>query len=189
MFEYYDTGKQMFGTDVLDAGREASVSNRQIGQTRLQEGITMREEMRSYDRQSRTMSQRAYSRQNTARTTSRAKARAKAQRENSSVWIPFVCFIAAVFVIALFVNFLLPQSIHAKANPVETTQKYYTSIRIEDGDTLWNIASRNMTDDYTDITAYMDEVCSINHITRDEIHAGEYLTIPYYAAEPESGEM
>jgi hypothetical protein len=134
------------------------------------------------------MSQREHSRQNTAHTTSRAKA-ARIQQERSSVWITFVCFLATVFVLALFVNFFLPQSIHAKADPVETTQKYYTSIRIEDGDTLWNIASRNMTDEYTDITAYMDEVCIINHITRDEIHAGEYLTIPYYAAEPENGEL
>jgi hypothetical protein len=31
MFGYYDTSKQMFGTDVLDAGRDASVSNRQSG--------------------------------------------------------------------------------------------------------------------------------------------------------------
>lgn len=40
-----------------------------------------------------------------------------------------------------------------------------------------------MTDDYKDTSAYIEEVCMINHIFPDDIHEGEYLTVPYYSAE------
>lgn len=33
-----------------------------------------------------------------------------------------------------------------------------------------------------DMNAYIDEVCSINKISQSEIHAGQYLTIPYYSS-------
>ena len=29
----------------------------------------------------------------------------------------------------------------------------------------------------------MNEVCTINHISADEIHAGQYIVVPYYSAE------
>ena len=32
------------------------------------------------------------------------------------------------------------------------------------------------------MNAYIDEVCSINKISQNEIHAGQYLTIPYYSS-------
>ena len=35
---------------------------------------------------------------------------------------------------------------------------------------------------YRDMNAYIDEVCSINKISQNEIHAGQYLTIPYYSS-------
>ena len=34
--------------------------------------------------------------------------------------------------------------------------------------------------EYRDMNAYIDEVCSINKISQNEIHLGKYLTIPYY---------
>ena len=40
-----------------------------------------------------------------------------------------------------------------------------------------------MTDDYKDTSAYIEEVCMINHIFPDDIHEGEYLTVPYYSAD------
>lgn len=72
---------------------------------------------------------------------------------------------------------------NAQAAPAETTCKYYTSIQIESGDTLWAIASEYITDEYADMHEYMEEVCAINHISEDEIHAGQYIVVPYYALE------
>lgn len=61
--------------------------------------------------------------------------------------------------------------------------KYYTSIVIEPGDSLWEIASKYMTSEYKNIEDYMFEVKTLNHLIDDEIMAGEYLTIPYYSTE------
>lgn len=35
-------------------------------------------------------------------------------------------------------------------------------------------------DDYDSIYDYIDEVMSINGLTSDQIHAGQYLTVAYY---------
>ena len=40
----------------------------------------------------------------------------------------------------------------------------------------------HITEEYRDMNAYIDEVCSINKISQNEIHAGQYLTIPYYSS-------
>ncbi len=60
--------------------------------------------------------------------------------------------------------------------------KYYTSVRIEAGDSLWSITDTYMTDDYKDRSAYMQELCTLNHLMPDAmIHEGEYVVVPYYA--------
>lgn len=89
-----------------------------------------------------------------------------------------------VLAVVLVIGFFLTGSIRTEAAPSEIQSKYYTSIRIEQGDTLWGIADRYMTDEYKDREAYIREVCEMNRISEDEIHAGQYLTVPYYAAEP-----
>lgn len=70
-----------------------------------------------------------------------------------------------------------------QAAPAETTYKYYTSIQVQKGDTLWNIASNYMTEEYVSVNDYIDEICEINHIAESDIHSGQYLTIPYYSSE------
>ena len=61
--------------------------------------------------------------------------------------------------------------------------KYYTSIGIKQGDTLWDIAKVYMTDEYNGIEEYICEVRRINHLSGDRIYAGKYLVIPRYAAD------
>lgn len=74
-------------------------------------------------------------------------------------------------------------TIRAQAADETSAYKYYTSIQITPGQTLNDIAGIYMTDDYKDTSAYIEEVCMINHIFPDDIHEGEYLTVPYYSAE------
>lgn len=63
-------------------------------------------------------------------------------------------------------------------------KKYYTSIRIEDGDTLWSIAKRYEKHSGKTTEDYIRELKTINLLGGDIIHAGGYLTISYYAEEP-----
>lgn len=89
-----------------------------------------------------------------------------------------IAFIALAIIICTF----LSGAIRTQAAPSEISCKYYTSIEVQSGDTLWSIASDHITEEYHDMNAYIDEVCSINKISQDEIHAGQYLTIPYYSS-------
>ena len=89
-----------------------------------------------------------------------------------------LAIIAAIF----SVNFFL---VKAKASSENEAfkYKYYTSITIESGETLWDIAGEFISDDFTSVQDYIKEVKHINHITEDEIYAGEELIVPYYSAE------
>lgn len=61
--------------------------------------------------------------------------------------------------------------------------KYYKSIQIEKGDTLWSIAKEYRTDAYNSTQEYIDELMEINNLTSDEIHHGQYLIVAYYDSE------
>ncbi len=90
---------------------------------------------------------------------------------------------ALVLTAAVILGSILFSSISTQAAPAEVTYKYYTSVRIEAGDTLWAIAGEYYTDDYEDMNTYIREICELNHISENEIHAGQYITLPYYSSE------
>lgn len=70
----------------------------------------------------------------------------------------------------------------AKSNAKEQEMyKYYTSIQIQRGDNLWELANEYITSEYTSMNDYIHEVKSLNSLESDTIHAGQYLTVPYYA--------
>jgi len=108
------------------------------------------------------------------------KRSSRRQREvaQKQIAVLFCSVIAVVMMCSIMFS-----TINAQAAPSKTINKYYTSIQIESGDTLWEIADEYITDDYTNMNEYIREVCSINHISEDEIHAGQYIVVPYYAAD------
>lgn len=63
----------------------------------------------------------------------------------------------------------------------DTAYKYYTSIEIKPGDTLWEIASNYISEEYSSINDYISEVKSINSMASDDIKEGHFLTVPYYS--------
>ena len=63
-------------------------------------------------------------------------------------------------------------------------QKYYTSVCVENGQTLWDISGIYCSPEYSDREAYIDEVMRLNHLTSSDIHSGNYLIVPYYGSEP-----
>ena len=81
---------------------------------------------------------------------------------------------------------LTPQNTQADSEPKAPTYKYYTSIRVSSGDTLWDIAKEYRTEEYSDISSYIAEVREINHLSSNQITDGMYLCIPYYSEEYKS---
>lgn len=61
--------------------------------------------------------------------------------------------------------------------------KYYTSIQIEEGSSLWDIAQIYMTEEYASTKEYIEEVKEINHMSSDLLYGGAYLCVPYYSSE------
>ena len=71
----------------------------------------------------------------------------------------------------------------AKEKPREICYKYYTSIRVEEGDTLWEIAGRYLCEQSGSRDSYIRELMRLNGLRGDQIEAGQYLTIIYYSTE------
>lgn len=93
-------------------------------------------------------------------------------------------FGAAVFLAAVFFFLCFRTADTVNAGTENTARyKYYTSIEIEDGSTLWEIAHKYMTEEYESPEAYIQEIKQINHLDSDVIYEGSYLCIPYYSSE------
>ena len=97
-----------------------------------------------------------------------------------------ICVIAIIVIVIVSLSVLLGTGIHAlassKADPA-SYNKYYKSVRVEAGDTLWTIADEYIQDMDIDKKEYIAEVCEINNIQEDEINAGDYIIVSYYSKE------
>lgn len=94
---------------------------------------------------------------------------------------PIIIFFGVfIFTVILLSFFTISTQVIAEKSP--SREKLVTSMRIEKGDTLWSIAERYMTEEYSDIHTYINEIKRSNGLTSDVIHEGAYIIIPYYAA-------
>lgn len=71
----------------------------------------------------------------------------------------------------------------AQKDNSDITYKYYTSIVVEYGDTLYSLAEEYAPEDNRDLSEYIKEVMYINHLKDQSIQSGQYLIIPYYSEE------
>ena len=60
--------------------------------------------------------------------------------------------------------------------------KYYKSIEIKKGDSLWSIANEYNPDKFN-TQGYIDEIKELNSLESDTIHAGQHLLVIYYDTE------
>ena len=94
-----------------------------------------------------------------------------------------ISFLAVLLIIlGVILGSNLLASSQSKASNEMNTYKYYTSIEVQKGDTLWTIAEQYADDD-ADYASYIEEVKEMNQLTSDTIHAGEYLTVSYSSSE------
>ena len=102
------------------------------------------------------------------------------RRTRQLIFFSLAATLIAVFIGILTTGFL--SRAQASSEPVH--YKYFRSIMVYSGDTLSAISSRYMDNHYTSVQDYIDEVCEMNHLQdADDIHAGDYLIIPYYSTD------
>ena len=92
--------------------------------------------------------------------------------------------LAVVIFVFVSLGILLGTSMNALASSkadVASYHKYYTSVRVEAGDTLWTIADEYISDLNINKQEYIAEICSLNNICEDEIHTGDYIVVAYYS--------
>lgn len=88
--------------------------------------------------------------------------------------------IAVLLIMTLTLTVTLSTAIvkASSSNNTPTDSKFYTSVMIEEGDTLWSIA-QEYCDNAADINDYIEELRSINHIEESRIQEGNYLIVTY----------
>lgn len=97
--------------------------------------------------------------------------RARARRQ---FLIITAAFFAAVCLFLLGGSRMRSAQVQASSNQ----NIYYKSIRINAGDTLWDLADDYMGSAYENKNAYINEVKEINHITEADLQAGSYIIVP-----------
>lgn len=106
----------------------------------------------------------------------------KNTRRKSTFSSGIISLLLIIVCSCLFGSFF--SSAHAEsATETSPKMKYYKSIEIQQGDSLWKIAEEHMSNEYDSIYEYMNELIRINHIdvvSADMILEGDYLTIAYY---------
>lgn len=68
-----------------------------------------------------------------------------------------------------------------KVNASTSNQKYFVCVDIQDGDTLWSIADLYITEEYSSVDDYIEEIKELNGLSNDKILCGATLVVPYYA--------
>ena len=112
----------------------------------------------------------------------RAALKRKARQKQVHRNIALLAFsIVLILFLVLFITSISTQASDREHMP---SYKYFRSIEISSGDTLWSIAEDNMDARYYKHTAdYVAEVKRMNSLDTDQIIAGSYLIIPYYSTE------
>lgn len=70
----------------------------------------------------------------------------------------------------------------SNVNASTHNEKYFKCIEVSVDDTLWSIAEDNISEEYSSIDDYINEVKNINGLISDKIYSGATLIVPYYSA-------
>lgn len=76
--------------------------------------------------------------------------------------------------------FTIIGSVSGLSNVNSGSMKEYNQIKVEPGDTLWNIAANYQPQD-KDIREVVFDICEINGISASELTAGLKILVPVYS--------
>lgn len=108
-----------------------------------------------------------------------------AGKRRRQVYMKKLAVVVSALVLVLCMSILLGCNFadaHGSTDEAPVEHRYYKSIEIQSGDTLWGIAEKYMNDKDGSIIEYIDEVKEINGLKSDDIQDSQYLTIAYYDA-------
>ena len=89
--------------------------------------------------------------------------------------------VSFILTVTLIFTIILTNSLKTSANENRSSsERLYSSIMINDGDTLWSIAEEYKPADVS-VKDYIKSLKSINGIASDNIQSGNHLIIYYYA--------
>ena len=96
----------------------------------------------------------------------------------------FIATICLIMILSIFMSFSVSR-VSAQENTRTATEqinntsnhKYYKSIEIQHGDTLWDIAKDTITSEYSSVAEYIKVLKEINGLESDEIQAGRMLIV------------
>lgn len=91
--------------------------------------------------------------------------------------------IAALMLLAFLTGFFgrTLLSAYAEEEYIKPVKRYYTSIQLQPGDSLWNIAEEYIDGSGYTKKEYVEILKRMNGLSSDRIHAGQYLTVVYFA--------
>ena len=102
----------------------------------------------------------------------------KILKRRIAVVMACICMFAAIGILG---SMILTDA-KAETDNHETVYKYYKSIEIKSGDTLWSIANEYKSENCT-TQDYISEVKTLNGLVTDNIQDGQHLMIVYYDTE------
>lgn len=88
-----------------------------------------------------------------------------------------VTFVLLLLTVILFVVLFTKTG---TAEPEYKCYKKLVSVKIEQGDSLWSIATEYYSPECGDLHNYIDEIKDTNNLSGDTIHSGSYILVPYY---------
>ncbi|WP_049945642.1 LysM peptidoglycan-binding domain-containing protein [Butyrivibrio sp. LC3010] len=92
------------------------------------------------------------------------------------------CIMASI-ILSLFIILSFSFNSDASANSDNEQFRYYTSVSVTSGDSVWSIAEEYMDElHYRNTREYVTDIAHINRISPDsKLRAGTNLIIPYYS--------
>lgn len=89
------------------------------------------------------------------------------------------CILVIMAAIFLMILFILPEKTASAGNTTGGTYTI-TSVKIEEGDSLWSIAKEHYTDEFSSLTNYIAEIKRMNGLSSDMLYADSYILVPQY---------
>lgn len=109
-----------------------------------------------------------------------AKKRSDRRRRNRQMTVKSLRMVIICFIFAVSIGGII---VKASDDSNRTrTYKYYTTVSVEDNDTLWSLADRYNNGD-EDTASYINNIMQMNDLSSDTIHSGKNLVIYYYSTE------